>query len=179
MFPKQKKFLSKFEYEEEEEQKQEPRANKYKRKKKEKIVEDLRDSLSSSSSVIDEDYSLNIHTHDVYDDTEFEHPVYPEIVNDNSEEQYMFVQNRMHTQELKNDEDDEEYESDHCASSDHEHGKRKTDDEEYESHHCDKSDDENGGHKNEDKEYEMDGGDTSYDEDEDGGNKKDENDMVY
>ena len=52
-----KRNFSKFEYEEEEEQKQEPRTNKYKRKKKEKIVEDLRDSLSSSSSVINEDYS--------------------------------------------------------------------------------------------------------------------------
>ena len=64
-----KRNFSKFEYEEEEEQKQELRTNKYKRTKKKKIVEDLRDSLSSSSSsVIDEDYSLNIHTHDIYDD---------------------------------------------------------------------------------------------------------------
>ena len=69
--------MSEFEYEEEEEQKQEqkqgPRTNKCKRKKKEKIGEDLRDSLSSSSSLISEDYSLNVHTHDIYDDPEF-HP---------------------------------------------------------------------------------------------------------
>ena len=139
---------------------QEPRKNKYKRKKKEKIVEDLRDLLSSSSSVINEDYSLNIHTHDIYGDpefhtrledlgesvtfwkslklrndsdtedvdkkdncdnieyssnresrkdAEFECTVYPGIVNvdskpkDNSEEQYTFIQNCMHTQELDND----------------------------------------------------------------------------
>ena len=66
-----KRNFSEFEYEEEEEQKQESRTNKYERKKEEKIVEDLRDSLSSSSSVINEDYSLNIHTHDVNDDPEF------------------------------------------------------------------------------------------------------------
>ena len=79
--------------------------------------------------------------------------MYPGIVNvdikpkDNSEEQYMFIQNHMYTQELNNDEDEEEYESNRCASSDHEHGKCKTDDEEYESDHCVNSDDENGGHK--------------------------------
>ena len=86
-------------------------------------------------------------------DTEFECPVYPGIVNvdsrskDNSEEQYMFIQNPMHTQELDNDEDDKEYDRDGCASSDHELGKCKSDDEEYESDCCDNSDDENGGHK--------------------------------
>ena len=101
--------------------------------------------------------------------------MYPGIVNvdskpkDNSEEQYTFIQNQMHIQELDNDEDDEEHESNRCASIDHEHGKCNTDDEEYESDHCDNSDDENGGHKNDDEEYEM---------DEDGGNNMDENDMV-
>ena len=51
-------------------------------------------------------------------DTEFEHPVYSGIVNvdsipkDNSEEQYKFIQNCMHTQEFNNDEGGEEYESD-------------------------------------------------------------------
>ena len=117
-------------------------------------------------------------------DAEFECTVYPGIVNvdskpkDNSEEQYTFIQNHMHTQELDNDEDDEEYKSDHCASSDHKHGQCKTDDEEYESNHCENCDDENGGHKNDDKEYEIDLGDSCYNEDEDGGNKMDENYMV-
>ena len=110
--------------------------------------------------------------------------MYPGIVNvdskskDNSEEQYTFIQNHMHTQELDNDEDDEEYENNGCASSDHEHGKHNTDDEEYESDHFDNSDNENRGHKNDDQEYEMDRDDISYDEDEEGGNKMDENDMV-
>ena len=178
-------------------------------------MEDLRDSLSSSSSLINEDYSLNVHTHDIYDDPEFhpsledlgefvtfwkslklrnedvykkgnyknericrkedelECPVYPVIVNvdskpkDNSEEQYKFIQNCIHTQELDNDEHDEEYDRDCYASSDHEHGKHKTDDEEYESNGCDNSDHENGRDRY-DEEYEMDHGDSSYDEDEDG-----------